>query len=182
MSTRTHVIVDHGLQDYLDMRSAVALLAQTLPTTTAIDSYWDSVDPLESKRAPEQWRPAPHHKSVEPVFTGPGGLLVNFGLHVICIYASARWSGFLTIEPLRTVHLTAFRSIARCVGGTRLLLLPDAMDEGYDVINEALSQDECAARLRNKYGPPQPSVTAIPPGAFTASVPGSHLVWFSEAL
>jgi hypothetical protein len=56
------------------------------------------------------------------------------------------------------------------------------MDEGYDAINEALSQEECAARLRKKYGPSQPSVTAIPPNAFTAPIPGSHLVWFSEPL
>ena len=182
MSTRTHVIVGHGLKDYRDMDAAIALLAQTSPATAAIDSYWDSVDPLESKRESEPWRPAPHHKPDDLVLSGPGGLLVSFSRHVICIYASARWSGFLTIQPLRNVHVAAFHSLGRAVRGTRMLLMPDAMDEGYDAINEALSQEECAARLQKKYGPPQPSATAIPPNAFTAPIPGSHLVWFSEPL
>jgi len=164
------------------MGAAVALLAQTQPATTAIDSYWDSVNPLESKSESEPWRAAPHHKPEEPVLLGPGGLYVGFGLHVVLIEACARWSGFLTIEPLRNVHLAAFRSLGRVFRSTRLLLLPDAMDEGYDAITEALSQEECAARLQKKYGPPQASVTAIPSNAFTAPIPGSHLVWFIEQL
>ena len=182
MSARTNVIVDHRLEDYRDTKAAVALLGQARPAALAVESYWHSVEPENSAVEPEPWRPAQHHSANQLDYVGPGGFLVSFGQQVLRIYASARWSGFLTIEPLRTVHLAAFRSIAQCVGGTRLLLLPDAMDAGCDVINEALSQEECAARLRKKYGPPHPSVLAIPPNAFTASIPGSHLVWFSEAL
>ncbi len=182
MSTRTHVIVDHRLEDYRDPKAAVTLLGQALPAVLAVASYWHSVEPENRALEPGPWRPAQDHSADQLDYVGPGGFLVGFGRQVVLISASARWSGFLTIEPLRNVHLAAVRSIARCVGGTRLVLLPDAMDEGYDAITEALSQEECAARLRTKYGPPQPSVMAIPPNAFTAAIPGSHLVWFSEAL
>jgi hypothetical protein len=182
VSTSTFVVVDHELKDYLDMDAAIALLAQTLPAIAAIDSYWESVDPLESKRESEPWRPAPNHKPDEPVLLGPGALQLYFGPHVVRVGAAARWSGFLTIEPLRNIHLAGFRSLGQAFRGTRMLLLPDAMDEGYAAIYEALSLEECAARLEKKYGPPQPSVTAIPPNAFSAPIPASHLVWFREPL
>jgi hypothetical protein len=61
-----------------------------------------------------------------------------------------------------------------------LLVLPDAMVEGYDAVNEALSLDDCTARLLKKYGPHQPSARVIPERAFSAPIPGSYLVWFSE--
>jgi hypothetical protein len=157
-------------------------LADTVPAAIAVREYWRTADPESLGPEPELWKPAQHHSAEHPVYLGPGGLLLSFGKQVVVVSALARWSGFLTIEPLRIVHLSAFRSIARCVRGTRLLLLPDAMDEGYDAINGALSQEECAARLQKKYGLPQPSVTAIPPNAFTAPIPGSHLVWFNEPL
>jgi hypothetical protein len=158
------------------------VLTSVLPAVEAVESYWHGVEPENSTPEPELWKPAQHYGPDQLDYIGPGGFLISFGQRVVCISASARWSGFLTIEPLRNVHLAAFRSISRSVGGTRLLLLPDAMDERYHAISEALSQEQCVARLREKYGPPQPSVTAIPPGAFTAAIPGSHLVWFSEVL
>jgi len=182
VSTRTQVVVDHRLEDYRDPKAAVALLGQAVPAALAVESYGHSVEPENPATEPESWRPAQHHSADQLDYVSPDGSLVSFGQHVVLISASARWSGFLTIEPLRNVHLAAFRSIARCIRGSRLVLLPDAIDEGYDAINEGISLEDCAARLRKRYGPPQRSVGAIPPNAFIETIPGSHLVWFSEAL
>ncbi len=181
MSTRTHVIIDHQAGDYRNTDAMIALLGPALPAAMAVERYWRSAEPGEL--GAECWAPRKKHTVVDYVdYLGPGGLLLHFSQRVVVISASARWSGFLTIEPLRAVHLSAFRRVAGCLRGSRLLLLPDASDVGYDAMREGMSQEECVVRLRQEYGPPQPSVEAIPAGAFEAYVPGSHLVWFNEAL
>jgi len=167
---------------YRNVGATVELLAETVPTGVAVREYWSRVDPESSGPEPRLWRPAQHFSLENADYLGPGSLLIAFGLKVLCISASARWSGFLTIKPLRDVHLAAFRSITKCVQGTRLLFLPDASDVGYDAISEALSLEQCMARLWQEYGPAQPSVEAIPSGAFTEHIPGSHRVWFDEEL
>jgi hypothetical protein len=182
MGCDTHAIIDHRVTDYDNVDSTVKLLADSVPAGLAIEQYWASVDPESLRPEAKPWRPAKHYSPENLDYVGPGSLLVAFGPRALRISASARWSGFLTIKPLRDVHLAAFRSIANCAQGTRLLLLPEVSDVGFDAVNEALSVEECMIRLRQEYGPPQPSVEAIPPGAFTAHKPGSHCVWFSETV
>ena len=182
MGVDTHAIIDHRVTDYDNIDSMVKLLANSVPAGLAIEQYWASVDLENFRPEAKPWSPAPHYSSDNLDYVGPGGLLVAFGPRAMLIIASARWSGFLTIKPLRDVHLAAFRSIADCAQGTRLLLLPDVSDAGFDAIDEALSVDECVERLHQEYGPPQPSVEAISPDAFTEQKPGSHRVWFSEEL
>jgi len=182
MSTRTDAITEHRSVNYRDIEATAKLLADSVPAGVALREYWSSVDPESSGPEPKLWRPAQHFSAENADYLGPGGLLVAFGPKVLRISASARWSGFLTIKPLRDVHLVAFRSIAKCVQGTRLLLLPDGSDVGYHAVSEGLSLAECEAHLREEFGPPQPSVEAIPAGAFEAHIPGSHRVWFDEKL
>jgi len=181
MSTRTHAIIDHRVDNYQDTKAAVMLLAQTVPAAAAVEEYWRSVSPERSGTEPGLWRASDLHSEDHVDYLGPGDLLIAFGQKVVRISASVRWSGFLTIEPLRRVHLSAFRSIAKCIRGTRLLLLPDVSDVGYDAVRNGMSLEECIARLQAEYGSPQLSVDNIPPDAFTKAIPGSHLVWFNEA-
>jgi hypothetical protein len=179
----THVIIDHRIKDYRDAEATVARLGETVPAARAIGEYWPGVGSKSSATEPEKWRPARHHTVDLGSYLGPGGLLLSFGEHVVVVCASASWTGFLTIEPLRSIHLAAFRSIAKCVGGTRLVLLPDESNICYEALRkEGLSQEQCIARLREDYGPPQRSVSAIPPGAFAKRSPGADLIWFNEAL
>ena len=41
------------------------------------------------------------------------------------IRASLRWRGFFSIEPLRRVHLPAFRKVAALLGATQIVYMPD---------------------------------------------------------
>lgn len=182
MSTRTHVIIDHQMTDYRDQKATVALLQPSIPAALAVDDYWRTVEPGGVTPTPS-WIPQREHTVVSYLdYAGPGSILLHFSQRVVVVSASARWSGFLSIEPLRRIHLNAFRSIAQCLQGTRLVLLPDASDVGYEAMREGLSQEQCIANLKEDYGSPQPSVESISPDAFTKPIPGSHLVWFVEAL
>ena len=183
MSTRTHVIIDHQMPDYRDRKATVALLQPSIPAALAVDDYWHTVEPDDYVTPTNSWIPQREHTVVSYLdYLGPGSILLHFSQQVVVVSASARWSGFLTIEPLRNIHLSAFRSIAQCLRGTRLVLLPDASDVGYDAMRDGLPQEQCIARLRKDYGPPQSSVENIAPDAFTRPIPGSHLVWFVETL
>jgi hypothetical protein len=79
------------------------------------------------------------------------------------IYTGARWAGFLTIDPLRQVHLAAFRAIARALGSSTMALCADARDDVSDVFLENGSQAECIAQLKSAMGPPETSLDWVTP-------------------
>ena len=120
-----------------------------------MDDYWHTVEPSDYLTPVRSWIPQREHTVVSYLdYLGPGNILLHISKQVAVVSASARWSGFLTIEPLRNIHLRAFRSIAQCLQGTRLILLPDASDVAYDAMSEGLSQEESIARLTQDYGSP----------------------------
>ena len=120
MGTRTNILVDHKVPDHLDRAAVISRLAPTLTATIAVRDYWISIDPDDPGDPSDCWTaspqaPPPHEKFV--LYSGPGGFSITFGPKVAKVRASARWRGFLSIEPIRRVHLAAFRSIAAGPGG-----------------------------------------------------------------
>ncbi len=115
-------------------------------------------------------------------YEAPGRIILRIGEKAAKISTGGRWRGFLSIEPLRQVHLRAFRDIARLLGGTRLTYFPD--DDFVDdaLYRENASQGECVELLLKRYGPPQPSVESIAPKIAAAVEKGVPQVWYVEDL
>ena len=173
MGVRTHVFLSQDLLHFDDAAAAVARLDVALPESLAVRDYWRRVDP-DFRPAAERWQAEPVLPRMPNVrrYTGPGSLFVSVTPPAACVSAAARWRGFLTIDPLRRVHLAAFRAIARTLGSASLALCADARDDVTDVFLAHGSQADCIAALRFAMGPPQPSVESI--------VPDVGAVWFLD--
>jgi hypothetical protein len=57
-------------------------------------------------------------------FHGPGSISVWFCPRHVEIHSGCRWTGFLTIQRLRNVHLQAFHRIASVFKGVSLIIMP----------------------------------------------------------
>jgi len=163
MGDRANAMTDHRVEDYRDAAAVVAQLSSTIPAARCVRDYWRSVDP-KSVETHEAWSV---YRIVSPTegeylrYDGPGGLCVHFGSRVAIIGADCRWSGFVTMPGLQRVHVAAFQSIARALGGTRMVLIPD-----YDRVEEMArydgsSLDECIARLHQCWGTPHPKTEIV---------------------
>jgi hypothetical protein len=109
--------------------------------------------------------------------------LVYFGSRVVNVRASLRWRGFLSIEPLRRVHLPAFRKIAGLLGARRIVYLPDDDAIILDAAtSEGASLDDCISDLGRRWGPPQACVEDIDPDVVRATEHGVPTAWYLEML
>src|SRR5215469_13558966 len=127
MGTRINVIFEHQVRDYQDHTATIKLLASTIPATLAVANYWRTLadDPKSKDNCQDSWTVfSPNSSEGYLRYDGPGALYLRFGPKVAEIFTGARWRSFLSIEPLRQVHLTAFRNIARHLGGSRLIFFP----------------------------------------------------------
>ncbi len=175
-------MADYSVPDYHDQTAVVSLLAPTLPATRAVADYWRAAD--SDYTACDTWTAELAHNPPEDDllrYHGPGGFSVAFGKHVTRVHAACRWSGFATIAPLQQVHAAAFRSIARALGGSRIILIPD-----YDPVEEialydGVSLDECIALLQQRWGAPHPT-TEIVTEDVEAYYRRKTPVWFVESL
>jgi hypothetical protein len=159
MGTYIDVIIDHKVQDYRDRSGVVALLQ---PSGT--------------------WTALPEHKVADFVdYSGSEGLFLRFGRQV-AVLTGGRWREFLADKPSRAAALPAFRAVARVIGGTRLVLLPDSSEVSYDAVRDGLSQDRCITMLREQHGPPQESPEEIDPQVAASAAHGVPQVWFLESL
>lgn len=185
MGTRIYVTVEHSVTNYGDRAATMQVLAPTIPAALAVADYWRSVDPgdTESRRTWEPFPANPAHGLLH--YQGPGSLYIEFGARVAVISTGGRWRGFLSIEPLRRVHLSAFREIARILGARRMAFFPSegiADDLRPAVIDDGISQDDCLAMLRRCYGPAQPSVEDIAPDIIAETEHCAPSVWYLEEL
>jgi hypothetical protein len=183
MGTRTNILVDHRVPEYLDRPAVISRLAPTLTATIAVRDYWISTHPEDRGDLSDCWTaspqaPPPHEKFV--LYDGPGGFFVRFGSKIANVRASARWRGFLSIEPIRRVHLPAFRSIALALGANRIAYIPDDDLLTLDAMNDGASLDECIAEMGRRWGPPQASVESIDRRIVEATDHGVPMVWFLE--
>jgi hypothetical protein len=185
MGTRTNILADHTVSDPLDRAAVLDRLAPALPEAIAVRDFWNAYNPDEARDEDDRWEaspphPPPHDWCVH--YSAPGGLFVYFGRRVANVRASLRWRGFLTIEPLRRVHLPAFRKIAGLLGASRIVYLPD--DD--PIIDAARSDgsplDDCVAELERRWGPPLASIEVIDEEVARATDFGVPTVWHVEML
>jgi hypothetical protein len=186
MGTRTNILADHTVPDPLDRAAVLDTLAPALPEAMAVRDLWNTYNPGEAKVADDRWSasppaPPPHEWYVS--YGAPGGLFVSFGSRVVNVRASLRWRGFLSIEPLRRVHLAAFRKIAGLVGARRIVYLPDDDLIILDAARlEGASLDDCISESRWRWGPSQASVEDIDPEVVRATEHGVPTAWYLEML
>jgi len=186
MGTRINVLVDHRVPDYKDRAAVIARLEPTLPAAIAVRDYWIANDPESSRNDCCVWStstvPGIQPKQEYLFYEGPGSLWLRFGVRVAYIFTGGRWRGFLSTNMLHKTHLAAFRSIARALGGTRMVLYGE-----YDPIDQAAvldgkTLDECVGMLNELWGSPQPTVDVIDPKVVAATDHCSPPVWYYQML
>jgi hypothetical protein len=165
MSILTHGLVDYHVPNYRDHAGVNARLSPTVPDLNRVRDYWRSVSSDSNEQHPS-WT-CRHHGSAGDEYEslnyyGPGGFSVKFGPQIACIGASCRYSGFSTIRPLQAAHLPAFISVARALGGTRLVLMPQENGPIWDAsMYDGASLEECITLMRMNWGDPHPTVEVI---------------------
>jgi hypothetical protein len=182
MGTRINVLVDHDLTDYLDRGSVLAKLASAIPAALAVRDYWQSADPHYQRDDLMAWQADPvsprqpflHH------YTGPGSLFLTVTAQAAHIRTGGRWRGFLCIEPLRHVHLAAFRQVAGSLGSGCLAFYADSCKVD-DLFWDGRDQRACLELMERMWGPPQRSVEEIDTRIATAAEDTVPMVWFLES-
>lgn len=186
MGTRTHGFIDYRQRDDVD-RSPDAMLRILEPTTAAcqaVEEYWRDNDTYyepgrflawgvwekgETSQLKDHWW-----------FAGPGHMSIRFYPNVAEIFAGARWRGFLTIPPLRAVHRAAFLSIARAVGATGVIFVPDYADELLEAAEGGKDFEECLKIIEEKWGPMQGDLDEIRPAVVADCATCPPKVWFLQ--
>src|SRR5262245_59126237 len=126
MSILANGLTDHRIPDFRNHAAVIAQLSQTAADLVKVREYWRSVN-ADSIESYPTWS-VEHFGEGETeylAYYGPGGFSVYFGAHVAVIGAGCRYSGFATIPALQAAHIPGFRAIARALGGTRLVLVPE---------------------------------------------------------
>jgi hypothetical protein len=163
MSILTHGLIDYDVPDFRDEATVIPRLSSTEPDLLRVRDYWRSVD-SDCQEAYPAWTFIRHGSPPDEwlAYRGPGGFSVHFGPRVACIGASCRFSGFATISSLQVVHLFAFKHIARMLGGTRLVLMPEENGPIWDAaMFDGASLDECVALIRKTWGDPHPRTEVL---------------------
>jgi hypothetical protein len=182
MGTRINVLVDHDLTDTRNRGSVMARLATALPAALAVRDYWRLADPRSQRDDLEVWRadPVSPREPCLHCYTGPGSLFLSVTAQAACIHTGGRWRGFLSIEPLRRVHLAAFRQIAGSLGSRCLVFYADSCEVD-DLFWGGRSQWECIELMERMWGPPQRSVEEIEPQIAAAAEHTVPMAWFLES-
>ena len=162
MSILAQGLIEYDVADYRDHGAVIARLSPTVPDLVRVHHYWRSVDPASTETYPS-WTFVPGSPPEDySAYYGPGGFSVHFGPRVAYVGASCRFSGFATIRPLQAVHLPAFKSVARVLGGTRLILIPEENGPIWDAaMYEGASLDQCIALIRKTWGDPHPKTEVV---------------------
>jgi hypothetical protein len=181
MGTRINVLLDHDLVDFHDQDSVLERLAIAHPAALDVRDYWHKADPNYLPDNLVAWRanPVSPRESKLYRYTGPGSLFLTVTPQAARIRTGGRWRGFLTIEPLRRIHLAAFRQIAGAFCSGCMALYGDSCEID-DLFWGGQSQWECIEFMERIWGPPQPSVEEIDPRIAEAAERTVPEVWFLE--
>jgi hypothetical protein len=180
MGTRIEIYICHDLLRFDDAATTLVRLDSVLPAAIAVRDYWRSVGPGTYQL--ERWEAEPVRPRLPDLrrYSGPGSLYLTVTRAAARISVGGRWRGFLSIEPLRQVHLVAFHAIARAMGSSTMMMCADVRDDVADVFIANGSQAQCIAQVRSAIGPPQPSVDVLTPEVVAQAEHGVPPVWFLE--
>jgi hypothetical protein len=182
MGTRINVLLDHNLIEFRDRHSVLERLAPCLPAALALRGYWHSNDPHSRLDSLEVWRanPVSSRDSNLHRYYGPGSLFLTVTPKAAHVRTGGRWRGFLSIEPLRRVHLAAFRRIADAFGASCMALYADSCEVD-DLFWSGRTQEQCIELMERMWGPPQRSVEEVDAWIAAAAERTVPLVWFLES-
>jgi hypothetical protein len=186
VGTRTRGFVDYRQRDDVDRSpdAMLRILETTTPACQAVEEYWRDNDTYYEPGRFLAWAVWEKGESDELKdhwwFAGPGHMSIRFCPNVAEIFAGARWRGFLTIPPLREVHRAAFLSIARAVGASGIIFVPDYADELIDAAEEGKGFEECLKLIELKWGPMQGDLDEIRPAVVTDCASCPPKVWFLQ--
>lgn len=177
MGTRIHVYLSHDLPS-IDEPIILSRLASTLQPALAVQEYWRSVGPVRQEL--QQW----HAEAAIPAlpnqraFEGPGSLMLTVTKAAARISTGGRWRGFLSIAPLREVHMRAFMSLAMALGSPELVLCHSQRDDVNDIFLNNGSQADGIDRLQAVSGPPLTSIGPITPDVVAETNHALPGIWF----
>jgi hypothetical protein len=179
MGVRIHVYLHHNFERMGESEEILARLEKCTGPALAVQAYWRTQGNVNGA---DQWVAEPLNQRLPQLrrYEGPGALYLLVAPRAALLYTGARWRGLLSIEPLRRVHVAAFRAIAQALGSDQLAICSDTGDDDvYNIfLNEEATQADCVAKLRKIYGSPH-ALTDL-----TGSDPASQLkdtrIWFLE--
>ena len=183
MSILANGLTDHRVPDFRDHAAVIGRLSQTITDLAKATAYWRS-NYGESSEAHPIWE-AEHFGEGDSeylAYHGPGGFSVLFGLHVAVIGAACRYSGFATIPALQAAHLPGFKALAKAVGGTRLILVPEDNGPISDAaLYDGSSLDACVEIIRKTWGAPH-SPTEVVTEDIEVYYRRETPIWYDERL
>lgn len=183
MSTLAQGLTEYHVPDYKDHAEVIARLSLTVSDLARVQAYWRSVAPGFNEAYP-CWTCVKEGSPPDAylAYYGPGGFSVHFGRLVACVGALCRFSSFATIRSLQSAYLPAFKSIARVLGGTRVVLMPEENAPVWDAgMYQGASLDEYIALVRSVWGEPHPR-TEVVTDSLEAYYRRKFPVWYVESV
>lgn len=162
MSKGTEGITDHRVPNFRDQADVLARLLPTVPVLMRVSEFYRSEHEVWNETHPV-WTLVEDYTYF--AYWGPGGLSVMFGSHVAIIRTSSRFTAFALTPSLQAVELPAIRSIARALGGKRLVLKSDddsALQDSPIYLNDGnATLDDCVGLIQKALGNPRPRTEVI---------------------
>ncbi len=176
MGVQITLLFPHHLVAWSDRSVVLDTLAKTLPAARLIAACaWGRC--VEEGWTAERSFPFPYTREYSR-FSGPGAMFVEVNPHAVCVSPSARWRGFLRIQPLRSVHLGAFELLLRAFGAPSGRCFPeDDIVEG--AFWEGADFPTCCQLLDQRYGEPVPLVDGIDPELASLAEHGCPLIQYA---
>ena len=179
MGTRINALFDHNLSDFNDRKECLNRLKPSVLAATEVYEYWLAADPDNPHVETAAWQAepvSPHGHDLRH-YTGPGSLFLTVTEVAARVRTGGRWRGFVSIEPLRRVHLAAFHVIARALGALRMAVYldSDAVDE---IFWDGRPLRDCVDWMQVRWGPRQESVERIDPEIVAAADRCPPPIWF----
>lgn len=179
MGTRVNVLLEHDLADFRDRATVLRRLDVARPALLDVRAYWHAADPqTHADDHLTEWRAGSCEQHLCR-YTAPGSLFLEIMSRTARLRGGARWRGFLGIEALRHVHLTAFHHLAQALGSHSMAIYADSCDID-DLFWGGATQWECIEQMEQLWGPAQKCVDQIDVRVVAAAERTVPLVWFLE--
>lgn len=165
MGTRINLLFGHGMRDWTDRHESIRILSSTLSATQKLAAYWtDGV--LNDSPDNERWVAAPPFPPPETRnyhrYTGPGPLFIDVNPFAVRVRTGGRWRGFVSIQPLRSIHIQVFNSLFNAFGALAYRIFPDS-DFLDDAFWEGGDFKTCTDVLNSRFGRPIPLQERVDP-------------------